>query len=216
VKISVESKTQQDYYQLRDDLLKAGRRFDASCIATIPYHQLQLCCIGNAGAAMCSPAVVQEEKLLRRQRFLSMEPEEFAKCEPLLRATEMHDDVTAAINMLAAPHWADLTNRQQAWAKLHCAWSHLDNPYPRLYESYKLLARCSTTSLPQDVCEHYMGKLKGLMQEASRLTDDKIRNQIEEVRDNIKDFLPDAELSICYKEQIKDFSCTSDCFHVSI
>lgn len=214
--VEVSAKTRKDFYDLRSELIEQDRQFDTQTLAYLPYHQLHLCCIGNAGDAVCSPVLVTMEKRARRQRFLSLEDDAFNQVESLLRYEEMHDDVIFNVNQQAAPHWDDLTLRQQAWAMLHCLWTHSDDMMLRLREAHDLLHHCKTRMMPVDVCMHYMTKLDGLMMSLGKLSDDMLRSQIEEVRDNVRDFLPEPELSICQREQIRGFVCTSDCFRIVV
>lgn len=215
MKISVEigAKNRRDFYDVRGDLIEQDKQFGPELLVYLPYTQLAFCCIGNSGEAVCPPELVAAEKRARRQRFLSLEEEEFTKCESYLRYEEMYDDVMRAITQQAAPHWDDLTTRQQTWAKLHCIWSHLDDPLVRMGEALDLLSECSHHTLPSDVCNHYIGKLDGLTRTA--LPEEVLRSQIEEIRDNVRDFLPDSELSICQKEQIRGYICTADCFRIA-
>lgn len=214
----------RDFYDLRGDLIEQNKRFDETSIVLLPYHQLHLACLGNAGEAACSPELVHEEKVRRRGRFLTMEAVEFKVCELQLRAEEMYDDVMLAINSKQTPRWGELTDRQKTWAKLNCLYNHIDDPHTRMSEALELLHLCSFTddvheaSLPTDVCHHYSAKLRGLMSvyPEGLPDDDSFRAQIEDIRDNIRDFLPDDERAITDEEQIADYQCTSDCFRVFV
>jgi len=219
MKVDVESygPSRRDFYDLRSELIEDSKKFDEVSLRRLPYHQLHLTCIGNAGDAACSPELVQQEKARRRERFIAMEEEEFKACERYLRTEEIYDDVVFAISSKLAVRWGDLNDRQKAWAKLNCLHNHIDNPHPRMGEVILLLRKCSTTSLPTDVCLHYMSKLRGLMSVyPGKLGDEFFRSQIEDIRDNVRDFLPDEERIICDKEQVADFQCTSDCFRVFV
>jgi len=218
MKVSAESYgARRDFYDLRSDLIEQNRQFDEVSLRLLPYHQLHLCAIGNAGDAACSLDLIQREKSSRRERFIAMDEAELKTCERYLKAEEMYDDVVLVRGSKLAPHWGELNDRQQAWAKLSCLYNHVDDPQTRMGEALLLLRRCSTTSLPNDVCLHYIGKLKGLMAVyPGKLPDEFFRAQIEDVRDNIRDFLPDEELGVCDKGQIADYQCTSDCFRVYV
>ena len=220
MKVDVESygSTRRDFYDLRSDLIEQGKKFDETSLRLLPYHQLHLAAMGNAGDAACQVTVVQQEKSRRRERFLAMDAEEFKACERYLRAEEMYDDVILVIGSKLAPRWEELSDSQKLWANLNCLYNHLDDPQQRMGEALLLLRKCSTTSyLPTDVCQHYMGRLRGLMATyPGKVQDDFFRAQIEDIRDNIRDFLSDIERGVCDKEQIADFQCTSDCFRIFI
>ncbi len=225
MKIEVEShgQSRRDFYDLRDDLIDQDKKFDETSLRLLSYHQLHLAAMGNAGDSACTQRLVQEEKARRRERFLAMDEAELKASERYLRTEEMWDDVILCISSKLAPRWGELTDRQRTWAKLNCLYNHIDNPQARMGEALLLLRLCSFSdtehqaSLPTDVCHHYMSKLRGLMTVyPGQLSDDFFRTQIEDIRDNIRDFLPDDERAICDREQIADFQCTSDCFRVYI
>jgi len=220
MKVDVESygNARRDFYDLRSDLIEQDKTFDGASLRLLPYHQLHLAAMGNAGDAVCPLILVQQEKARRRERFLAMDEAELKACERYLRAEEMYDDVILVIGSKLAPRWGELSDPQKLWAKLNCLYNHLDDPQQRMGEALLLLRKCSTTSnLPTDVCQHYMGRLRGLMATyPGSLSDDFFRSQIEDIRDNVRDFLPDEERLICDREQVADFQCTSDCFRVFI
>jgi hypothetical protein len=199
--------------EIRDALIAEGKKFDETSIKEVSYEQLYLCCIGNAGVAACSPKLIQVEKKARRERFMSMELDEFSACEPFLRAQGMYEDVKYAIAMQAAPSWETLTDRQRVWAVLNCLYNHPDDPKQRMEKAIDILY--SSVTLPTDVSRHYIQKLRGLIGVyPSRINTDLFRSEIADVAENIRLFLPEEELSLCRKEEIRDFQCTSDCFRM--
>jgi hypothetical protein len=218
MKVDVESYggARRDFYDLRIDLIEQDKRFDETSLRLLPYHQLHLAAMGNAGDAACQVTVVQQEKARRRERFLAMDAEEFKACERYLRAEEMYEDVILVIGSKLAPRWEELSDPQKLWAKLGCLYNHLDDPQQRMGEALLLLRKCSTTShLPTDVCQHYLFRLKGLMATyPGQVSDDFFRTQIEDTRDNIRDFLTDDERGVCDNGQIANYQCTSDCFRI--
>jgi hypothetical protein len=205
MRIDVESygAARRDFYDLRSDLIEQDKKFDETSLHLLPYHQLHLAAMGNAGDAVCPIVLVQQEKASRRERFLAMDEAEFKACERYLRADEM---------------WGELSDPQKLWAKLNCLYNHLDDPQQRMGEALLFLRKCATASyLPTDVCQHYMQKVRGLMATyPGKVADTFFRAQIEDIRDNIRNFLPDNERGICDKGQIADFQCTSDCFRIFI
>src|SRR5271155_955187 len=95
MRIEVESygSSRRDFYDLRSDLIEQDKKFDEVTLRLLPYHQLHLAAMGNAGDAACIPKVIHEEKARRRERFLAMDEAELKSCERYLRAEEMYDDV---------------------------------------------------------------------------------------------------------------------------
>jgi len=220
MRVDVESygNARRDFYDLRSDLIEQDKQFDDTSLPLLPYHQLHLAAMGNAGDAACLPRLIHKEKARRRERFIAMDETELKACERYLRAEEMYDDVVLVIGSKLAPRWGELSDPQKLWAKLNCLYNHLDDPQQRMGEALLLLRKCSTTSyLPTDVCQHYMQKMRGLMATyPGKITDPFFRAQIEDIRDNVRNFLPEAERSICDKEQIADYQCTQDCFRIFV
>lgn len=217
MRIEVEDLGSQrrDFWEVRDELIASGQKFSEATLSHIPYSQLHLCCIGNAGAAACSQKLVQQEKQRRRERYLSMEPDEFEAATNYLKIEQMYDDVKYAIAYRHAPKWDSLNDRQKAVAKLRCICNHIDEPQQRLGEAILLLRKCSTTCLPSEVAITYMNKLKGLLTVyPGKLSDETFRAKMVDITSSINDFLPDEERVVLEREELQDFSCTSDCYRV--
>jgi hypothetical protein len=208
-----------DFYELRDKLVQSGKRFDSTNLHLVPYKQLHLCCIGNAESAGCSRNLIANEKSRRRERFLSMEPDEFTTCTNFLKIEQMYEDVIYAINHRSAPTWNDLNDRQKVWMKLVCIINHLDSPTYRLGEALLYLRRCSvntTESLPADVAMSFSGKIKGIITMYPKVEDEAIRAKLTDVAESLIAFLPDEERLVIEKEMLQDYSCTSDCFRLLV
>lgn len=219
MKIEIENLgiQRRDFHQLRNELIKTSHKFDERTLPSIPYSDLILCCIGTAGEVACSLRLVREEKQRRRERFLSMEPEEFAECLNFLRVEQLHDDVKFAIAQQSVPKWDNLANRQKVWFKLNCICNHWDAPQQRLGEAILLLKECSNeidSGLPADVCEHYLNRLKKFHAEFLTMKESFFREKVWDIAETILEFLPDPERSICQKEELRDYGCTSDCYRV--
>lgn len=220
MKIEIENlgAPRRDFNPLRDELIAAGKKFDESNLPTIPYEDLILCCTGSAGEAACLPKLVRAEKVRRRERFLGMEETVFEESLKFLRVERMEEDVQFALAQRAAPKWDDLATRQRLWFKLSCIYSHLDAPQQRLGEAILLLRVCGNevdSGLPKEICEHYSNKLKALHASyPATVKAFQFREKVWDIAETILEFLPDNERSICEKEMLQDFSCTSDCFRV--
>jgi hypothetical protein len=217
MKIEIENlgTPRQNFYLLRDDLIAHGKRFDETSLPSIPYQELVLCCVGEAGEAACSSRLIREEKERRRERFLSMEPEEIQGCLNFLRVEQMEADILVALAVRAAPKWDDLSTRQKLWFKLCCIYNHIDAPQQRLEDAILLLRKCGVevySGLPRDFCEHHIGRLQLYCANLSGMKDNQFRAKIWDIAENILEFLHDEELSICKKEALQRYSCTSDCF----
>lgn len=222
MKIEIESldTPQRDFAELRRELIENNKKFDETTLRAIPYSQLNLCCIGNAGPAACSLQLVQQEKINRRERFLYMEPEEFKEAETFLKIEQMYDDVLHTIATCTAPQWEDLNACQKLWAKLTCLYNHVDNPSHRLDEILALFAQCAadpSSGLPVDVCRVYAAKLKGMASVyPGKVTNEVFREKVGEIAETLLEFMPPEERQMLEKEQLRDFTCTSDCFRVLV
>jgi len=199
---------------LRDELIEAGKKFDAETLASIPYEKLVWCCLGLAGKAACSLNLVQEEKLLRRSRFLSMAEPEMQEVKTLLQIEQMDSDVARERTRFSAPKWEDIRLRQKAWFKLNCIANHLDNVFPRMAEVTALLGLVrDTRDLPPDFTSVQIKKIDNLTIPYPGVMSDSIfRIHIASIALEIKKLMPEDEQKVCEAEVLFDYSCTSDCY----
>lgn len=215
---SFNPSTHQDFSDVRRRLIEQRKQFDRTTLQLIPYYQLHLCCIGNAGPAMCSLQLVQQEKTNRRERFLNMELEEFKEAETFLKIEQMYDDVMLALVSRTTAQWDSLNDYQKLWTKLTCLYNHADNPGQRMQETLALFAQCANnpaSGLPSDVCTIYASKLRGLASVyPGKVSDDIFRNKVGEMAETLLEFMPNEGRQVLEKEQFQGFSCTSDCFQV--
>lgn len=222
MKIEVESldTPRRDFADLRRELVEQGKKFTETTLAAVPYAQLHLCCIGNAGPTACLPGLVQKEKINRRERFLSMDPEEFRAAETYLKIEQMYYDIMHAINRRNAIRWDTLSDRQRLWTKLTCLYNHIDNPVPRIDEAVDMFAQCAADpigGLPVDVCRVYAAKLKGMASVyPGKVTNEVFREKVGEIAETLLEFMVPEERQMLEKEQLQDFTCTSDCFRVLV
>ena len=102
-----------DFKVVQQELAHRGKKFDRKSLQMVPYSQLHLCCIGTAGAAICSPRLVYLEKERRLGRYVALAPEELVRSERWLKAEGMFDDVMAELTANSAPAWERLKPRQR-------------------------------------------------------------------------------------------------------
>jgi hypothetical protein len=224
MKIEIEPLASPQVYfaEVRDLLIRGKTKFDEVHLHLIPYSQLNLCCIGNAGTAACLPELVKKEKGARRERFLNLESSDFKEVTTYLKIEQMYADVMYAIANRAAPHWSTLNGRQALWARLTCLYNHVDNPLPRIQltvDDFLHCAKDDTCGLPGDVCGVYATKLKGMASvypgtPKRNISDNTFRDKIREMADTLRDFMTEEERHLIEKEQLQGYSCTSDCFRV--
>jgi hypothetical protein len=217
VKIEIEGCVPlEDFQTLRDKLVARHEKFTPATLLRVPYEQLYLCCTGEAHDARCGCSLVVQERKSRRSRFLNMETDELESSQTYLKINQMDEDVRYEQTAQAAPRWADLNPRQQVWAKLNCVNNHLDDPSARLKESIILLRECATQRvLPPDVAMSYMPRLRALLTiYPGKMTDQLFRTKINEIADGLFAFFDNEESALLQREEIRDYSCTSDCYRV--
>lgn len=210
-------KPRWDFYHQRDELITTNQVFGPSNLSKISYAELPLCCIATAGAAMGLVAEVRAEKRERRVPFLELEDDELDAFKTALNLEGMWDDVMAFRQQRYVPHWDSLFNRQKIWFKLNCVYNHVDQPNQRIGEALLLLRRCAeevNSGLPKDVCAHYSHRLRNLYEFPTHMDAIAFREKISDLADTLLEFLPEAERSICDREHVKGFRCTSDCFRL--
>jgi hypothetical protein len=197
---------------LRDELIDAGKKFDAESLMHIPYEKLAWCATGMAGAAMCPLKIVQEEKRNRRERFLAMD--DIADVKTLLQIEQMHEDVIRARSLDQAPKWEDIRLRQKAWFKLNCIANHLDNVFPRMVDAAALLGQVRETGdLPPDFTSVQIKKIDNLTIAYPGVMSDSIfRIHIASIALDIKKLMPEDEQKVCEAEVLYNYGCTSDCY----
>jgi len=202
------------FEELRDELIAADKKFDPESLSHISYDKLAFCATGLAGHAMCSLALIREEKKLRRERFASMSEKDLWDSRVLLQIEQMGPDVARERLRIRAPRWEDLRPRQQAWFKLNCIMNHLDGVTERIREAIALLKLVHDThDLPEDFTTHQRRKLEVLLQVYPlSLPDATFRARIAEVALEIKKIIPDEEQKQCEAEVLYNYSCTSDCY----
>lgn len=202
------------FEELRDELVTAGLKFDAEALSHLPYDKLAQCATGIAGTARCSLTLVREEKRSRRERFYTMNEEEFREARTLLQVEQMGADCLRDRARGSAPKWEELRPRQRAWFKLNCIVNHLDGVTTRLQEAIALLQLVQDThDLPSDFTAYQRRKLEVLLQiYPMSLSDHQFRTRVAEIAFEIKKIIPDVEQKVCEAEMLFGYSCTSDCY----
>jgi hypothetical protein len=208
-----------DFYETRNKLIAEGKQFDPISLMSVPYGQLYLCCISNAGTAMCDSALVAAERRNRRTRFLTMDAEQLKECDSLLHTERMLEDVKwcRESNSITPTKWSECNERQQAWFKVNCVINHTDSPMNRLAEAIDLLKQAAFNhDLPNDVVFSLIARIRAAVSAlAQGITEQQFRERIIQIADTIYYFLPENERLFCGKEELRDYSCTSNCYRVN-
>lgn len=130
------------FYDIREDLIAKGKRFDAESLKLISFRDLNMACIGNAGKTACSCDLVEDERKRRVNIIIDMS---FEEIENDKGKWEIMDDISmyyayysanaSPIGKLDAPKWKLLVEEMK---KLRGNWSngrenkHLKNIYELL------------------------------------------------------------------------------------
>jgi hypothetical protein len=218
LRITVESLglPQKDFYQVKNELLLVGKKFDKETLPSIPYSQLHLCSLSSANSTICSLRLIQEEKQSRRERFIIMDRDEILQMKNYLIIERMWDDVVQERAYRVLPHWNNMNERQRVWLKLNCVFNHVDDPNQRGGEIISGLIKCGVTRLlPPEVVFSFSTKLKDLLKlYPVKIADNTLRDRISVLSDGILQFLPEEERQLIENEEIQEYSCTSDCYRV--
>ena len=202
------------------ELASQGRKFNREALQSIPYSQLHLCCIGTAGAAICSPRLVYLEKERRLGRYVALAPEELVRSERWLKAEGMFDDVMAELTANSAPAWERLKPRQRLVATMFCLYNHTDEPEERAVEIIALLQESAGDGIPPMLCSELCSKMTDITRryvgigtpEKDRIGDPQFREGIFQCIEAILNIMSKEEQLALVHEHIRGYSCTSDCF----
>jgi hypothetical protein len=200
--------------EFRQQLLAEERPFTERELAKLPYTHLPFAAIANAGKARCSLDLVINEKVRRRDRFVTMSPEALDDAKRYLQIEGMFDDVTDALESREAPRWERCTERTKLWLKLNCIHDHTDNPMPRLKEVTELIRTTyEADQLKKVVADRFtkeIGHLRTFYPDA--ISDEELRDKTGSLAEELLSMLGDLEWGICEHGRIRDYSCTSDCY----
>jgi hypothetical protein len=216
VKLDLLGEPQQDFYQVKNNLLLNSCKFDANTLSTLSYNQLVLAAINPAGDTICDLKLIQDEKRQRRERFLSMSEENLLMMKNYLIIERMWDDIHFERNYNILPNWNNLTERQKIWLRLNCIVNHIDNPNTRLFEVIVRLNDCiSNGTLPYEISNAFMVKIKGLIRLYPKLIDDNtFRDRVTIIAALFFQYLSQDEAKQIENEEIKNYSCVSDCYRI--
>lgn len=125
------------FYEIREELIAKGKRFDAESLKLISFRDLNMACIGNAGEAACSFELIEDEKKRRVDIINDMSSEEV---ESDKGKWEVLDDIsmyyayyyakTSPMSVVGAPKWKllveEMKNLRGNWSRgrnnEHLAW----------------------------------------------------------------------------------------------
>ena len=202
----------EDFYILLAKIKEKGQKFDGKTLKRLPYHQLDLAAIGNAGSCRCSSSLVHKEKMLRRHNFVSKPSieDDRSHLEQIGMLDNVLDDRSHSIGL---PRWQELSNPLKLWFKLCCIEIHLDSPNVRIAEAISLFKKCANEgSVPHQLAMMYTSEFQSILLMSHKLTDETIRNACNQATYTLKEFLSSEDMEIADNKTLDDYSCSSYCF----
>ena len=202
----------EDFYSILVKLKEKGQKFDGKSLKRLAYHQLDLAAIGNAGACRCSTGLVNKEKAIRRQSFVT---------KPIidddidyLEKTEMLDGVLNDRNTLVGfPKWESLSTPLKLWFKISCLETHLDSPNVRLNEAITLFKKCASEgSIPHQLVFMCVPEFQSILLMSRKLNDEMIRNVCNQSAYSVREFLSPEDMEVADFKTLDNYSCSSYCF----
>ena len=203
-----------DFYTILAELKDKDAKFDGKTLKKLPYSQLDLAAIGNAGQCRCSPSLVIKEKAARRKPYAVVEIELEEQEREYLERTGMLSDVMDD-RVMALPHlkWEELSYLAKLWFKLNCLNIHLDAPTQRLTEVVDLLTECRRADiLPSQIVTSLRTEFNSVILRQGKLSDEVIRSICEQCANVVYGFLEAEEAMICDQKLLADYSCSCYCF----
>lgn len=217
IEIDPHGMSRVPFADLRSLLLETRQTFSDRELRLLPYSELILAALANAGASACTIEAVLAHKQARRRRFLSMSPDALAKAQRYLQDEGMYTDIQALVAMRDAPPWDTLTSPVRLWLKLNCLYTHIAEPEQRLRDAISLAAEAESASLLDSSRAYRMiEKLDRLRHfYPSGLSDDTFRTAIGCMSEEMLELLSIEEQEHCQRELVADYSCTGGCYHAT-
>lgn len=198
-----------DFYELLAELKVKGEPFSAQTLRELPYDQLILAAMGNAGVCRCSVEDVIQEKQERRVPFLGMTQE---KLEQLKLNDQLISDIQddQILCSRVIPSWRDLSVVGKLYFKLTCLESHPYDAFLRMSEVVALCQETSTT-LPQQLASSL--KLEFQSAILSKPSAEWVKNASSKASNLLYGFITGPEIEIANRLELRDYVCTAGCFY---
>lgn len=207
----------QPFAEVRARLLAFGQIFTERDLRLLPYNEISLAAMANAGKTACTLQQVIEEKRRRRYRFLHLSPDELDKAKRYIQVEGMYSDLCAQQQMRVAPRWSTLSARAKLWFKLNCLYTHSDAPEQRLRETYPLVLECEQRGyLKPENAQRIVGTLDSVSWLYPDAMDVEVfHTTLGRLTEEVLGYLDDTDMVNCQRELIADYSCTSNCYHAT-
>lgn len=203
------------FYTKAAELVAAGKVFDRVAMKDIPYCDLPLCAIGDAGAARCRMHLVREEQKSRLYPFLKMPLEELEAIKTSLDDAMFADIMALRRAKVVRPSWHDLTDAQKLYFKLRCLRNHWDGPRARLRDALTIMANISKETKGADLRFHpiQQGIIRLMADDEKGVLDGQnLRETLKGYRELLATMLTPEQKAVCESAELSDYNCTNDCF----
>ncbi len=201
--------TSTDFYELLAKLKAKKQKFTPKTLKLLPYEQLVLAAMGNAGRCRCSLEDVTNEKQERRALLLGLPQEKIEEMglELHLIGDILEDRLTLAHTV---PAWSELSVISKLYFKLTCLETH---PYDALQRISEVVALCKEAdqALPQQLA--FSLKIEFQSSLLSKPSDDWIRDTSTKACNLVYGFIPGSEIELVDKLELRDYVCTAGCFY---
>lgn len=199
----------REFYELLAELKTKGERFSSKTLQELPYDQLILAAMGNAGSCRCSIQDVTQEKQERRALFLGMPQDKFEqmKLEDQL-VSDLQDD--RIIYSHSVPSWKNLSVVAKLYFKLTCLETHPHDAFLRMSEVV-VLCRDASATLPQQLA--FSLKLEFQSAILSKPSTEWVKDAATKATNLLYGFITGPEMDIVDRLELRDYVCTAGCFY---
>ena len=198
----------REFYELLAELKTKGEHFSPVSLRELPYDQLALASMGNAGNCRCSVEDVINEKQERRAVLLGLPKSklESIKLDDQI-ASDLQDDRITLNRKI--PSWRDLSRVAKLYFKLTCLETHPHDPFLRLSEVVNLCREAS--ELPQQLA--FSLKIEFQSAVLSKPSPDWVRDTATKATNILYGFITGPEIETVDKLELRDYVCTAGCFY---
>lgn len=179
-------KKYKPFNELTEELITKGKRFDAESLKLISFRDLDLACVGNAGKAICSSKLTEDEK---KRRVSIINDMSFEEVESDKGKWEILDDISmyyayyhakaSPMSIKGAPKWKllveEMKNLRGSWSggrsNEHLAWIYALLPEVEA-EGVVPLGWCQAVKMNADTFDGHFNDGRIMRDGAMRLPED--------------------------------------------
>lgn len=203
------SNSYEDFYDVLAELKKTQSIFKPANLQRLPYDQLILAAMGNAGSCRCSVEDVIAEKQERRAIVLSHPNRDTFKLDDNLMSNLQND--LLQINTKIAS-WKNLSIPSKIYFKLICLENHSHDAFKRLSEVVELFKEAEETcALPQQIASSLRLEFQSAL--LSKSSEIWVRDAATKVSNILYGFITNPEIETIDSLELKDYQCSAGCFY---